>query len=93
METFLELKKILENPLYQAQKRKNIAKLNKKIIDAPIIEIIKGFNNLPCCFTLQSCYGHFLYKDKKDSYNLEPLPITNTINKIMYKIAYYCFLY
>ncbi|OQY01813.1 MAG: hypothetical protein B6I26_02280 [Desulfobacteraceae bacterium 4572_130] len=91
METFLKLKKLIKNPLYQAQKQKSMINLNLNIIDAPIIKLIKNFNNLPYCFTLQSCYGHFLYKGQKDSHNLAPLPITNTINKTVYKIAYIVF--
>ena len=49
------------------------------MIDEPIIEIVNAFNTLPYCFTLQSCYGHFVYSGQKSSHNLEPLPVTDTI--------------
>jgi hypothetical protein len=60
------------------------------MIDVPIIELIKAFNELPYCFTLQSCYGHFVYNGQNDPHNLEPLPITDTIARVEYRIAYIC---
>jgi hypothetical protein len=61
------------------------------MIDIPIIKLINGFNKLPYCFTLQSCYGHFIYNNQKDSYNLDPLPIKDTIATVEYRIAYIAF--
>ena len=46
---------------------------------------------MPYCFTLQSCYGHFVYNGQKDSHNLESLPEKNTITKVEYRIAYIAF--
>jgi hypothetical protein len=57
------------------------------MIDVPIIGLIKGFNTLPSCLTLQSCYGHVACKGQKDSHNLEPLPVKDTIAKVGYRIA------
>jgi len=61
------------------------------MIDMPIIDLIKGFNKLPYCFTLQSCYGHFVYEGQKDANNLEPLPASDTIANVEYRIAYIAF--
>ena len=61
------------------------------MIDVPIIELINAFNKLPYCFTLQSCYGHFIYDNQSNSHNLEPLPITDIITRVEYRIAYICF--
>jgi hypothetical protein len=61
------------------------------MIDGPIINLIKGFNKLPCCFTLQSCYRHFVYEGQRDPNNLKPLPAADTIAKVEYKIAYIAF--
>ena len=91
METYTEPKKLVENPHYQAQKRKNLGILSDSMIDEPIIEIVNGFNKLPYCFTLQSCYGHFVYSGQKNSHNLEPLPVTDTIARVEYRIAYIAF--
>ena len=91
METFTELKELVENPHYQEQRQNSLAGLTDVLIDVPIIELIKGFNKLPYCFTLQSCYGHFLYNGQKDPNNLDPLPTTNTIVSVEYRIAYIAF--
>lgn len=61
------------------------------MIDAPIIDLINEFNKLPYCFTLQSCYGHFVYNGQKDSQNFEPLLVKDTIAKVEYRIAYIAF--
>jgi tRNA(Phe) wybutosine-synthesizing methylase Tyw3 len=61
LETFTEPKELAENPHYQDQRRKSLAGLSDGMIDVPIIELINAFNKLPYCFTLQSCYGHFIY--------------------------------
>jgi hypothetical protein len=92
METFTELKELVENPHYQAQKQKILYDLTDDMIDRPIIDVIKGFNKLSYCFTLQSCYGHFVYEVQKDPNNLESLPSSdNTIANVEYRIAYIAF--
>ncbi|MCK4560509.1 MAG: hypothetical protein KAV45_12060, partial [Calditrichia bacterium] len=91
METFTELKGLVENPHYRNQRQKSLADLTDVMIDVPIIKIINGFNKLPYCFTLQSCYGHFLYSGQKDPHNLAPLPVTKTIARVEYRIAYIAF--
>ena len=91
METFTEPKELVENSHYQVQRQKSLASLTDSMIDDPIIELINGFNNLPYCFTLQSCYGHFVYNGQNDPHNVEPLPITDTIARVEYRIAYICF--
>ena len=90
METFTEPKELVKNPHYQDQRQNSLASLSDEMIDAPIIDLINGFNKLPYCFTIQSCYGHFIYNNKKDLHNCEPLPISYTIEKVEYRIAYIC---
>ena len=91
METFTALKNLVENPHYQAQRQTSLTGLTGVVIDEPIKEHINCFNKLPFCFTLQSCHGHFLYNDQKDPHNLDPLPVTNTISRVEYRIAYIAF--
>lgn len=88
METFTQAADFNDNPDFHEQRAKSLEKFDPQKIDRPIIEIIKGFNRLACCFTLQCCYGHFLYSDQKNPYNLEPLPISDHISKVEYRIAY-----
>ena len=91
METFTELKEFAENPNFPSQRQNSLYCLTDDMIDEPIIGLVNRFNMLPCCFTLQSCYGHFVYNGQKDPHNLEPLPITDTIAKVEYRIAYIAF--
>jgi hypothetical protein len=88
METFTKAKPLTENPHYLAQRRDCLASLDDSMLDAPIAPIVAGFNERSCCFTLQSCYGHFLYKGQTDAHNLAPLPAAKPIHPIEYRIAY-----
>jgi hypothetical protein len=90
VETFTEPKELVKNPHYQDQRKNILAGLSAEMIDAPIIDLINGFNKLSYCFSMQSCYGHFVYNDQKDPYNFEPLPISDTIDRVEYRIAYIC---
>ncbi len=90
METFVGIKKFVPDPAYMEHRKKYQMSLDIDSIDTPIRKIIEGLNNLEDCFTLQSCFGHFIYKGQNDSYNLDPLPISDTITKVEYKIAYLC---
>ena len=82
METFTNLKNFVD------QRKKYLSKLDIESIDAPIVELISGFAKLDYCFTLQSCYGHFLHNSQKNPYNIEPLPTSKSIPNVEYKIAY-----
>ncbi len=88
LETFTEPKKLVGNPHYQFQRQKSLRNLTEDVIDAPIIDLINEFNKLPNCFTLQSCYGHFVYKGQNDFHNLDPSPAKDAIDKVDYRIAY-----
>ena len=88
METFTEFKPLVDNPYFLQQREKALNQLDINTIDAPIKEIIKDFSNLPYCFTLQSCYGHFLYNDQKNPKNIESLPESDNISKVEYRISY-----
>lgn len=68
-----------------------LASLSDNMLDTPIIDLINGFNQLPYCFTLQCCYGHFVHDLQKNPHNLDPLPTTDTIRSVEYRIAYIAF--
>lgn len=91
METFTAPKKIAENPHYPEQRKKCLAGFSDDMIDPPIMDIVHGFNQFPFCFTLQCCYGHFLYDGQTDPHNLKPLPVIKTIASVEYRIAYIAF--
>jgi hypothetical protein len=88
METFSAPRELLENPDYTAQREQSLRSLDLSAIDAPIKELIHSFAKLSYCFTLQCCYGHFLYTGQEDRHNLDPLPVSGNISTIEYRIAY-----
>ncbi|MBW2061052.1 MAG: hypothetical protein JRI95_05735 [Deltaproteobacteria bacterium] len=88
METFIKLKDFENNPHFHKQRRQSLNRLNINTIDAPIIAIIDGFSKLPYCFTLQSCYGHFLHHYQRNLKNIEPLPTSTSLTSVEYRIAY-----
>ncbi|NQV18345.1 MAG: hypothetical protein HQ534_07380 [Armatimonadetes bacterium] len=91
METFIESKLLEKNPLFRQQREKSLNQLDINTIDAPIKEVINCFSNLPYCFTLQCCYGHFLYDNQKNPQNFEPLPNLDINSKVEYRISYIAF--
>ena len=88
METFTKVKEFVNNLGYYKQRQKQLNALDMDSIDGPIVKMIEGFSKLPYCFTLQSCYGHFLYEGRRDPYNTGPLPKSDIIKTVDYKIAY-----
>ena len=91
LETYTELKEMAENPLFQQQRQEILTNLSDKLFDLPMVKIVSAFNTLPYCFTLQSCYGHFVYNGQTDPQNLKPLPVTEPISQVEYRIAYIAF--
>ena len=91
METFIETKELTTNPDFKEQRRKSLSVLTDDMIDLPIVQIIRDFNKLPYCFTMQCCYGHFLYNGQRDPNNFDSLPGTKTVGKVDYRIAYIAF--
>jgi hypothetical protein len=82
---------MVENLNYIEQKKRSMDSLDDNMLDAPIVDLINAINSISCCFTLQSCYGHFLYNGQNDPYNLDPLPDTEIASGVEYRIAYIAF--
>jgi len=91
METFAAPKPLLPNPNFKAQKQSSLVDFKDHMIDVPIVEIIERFNRLPFCYTLQSCYGHFVFEGQPDQQSVNPLPATPITTTIEYRIAYIAF--
>ena len=60
-------------------------------IDVPIVDIMRGFQDIHYCFTLQSCYGHFMLADQQDRNSTKRLPISDGVGPVTYRIAYVAF--
>ena len=88
METFTELKPFVNNPQFSHQRQHCLSKLDFNAIDEPILGLIRNLVRFDFCFTLQSCYGHFVYEKQNDRYNTLPLPTFPISGGIEYRIAY-----
>ncbi|MBN2324480.1 MAG: hypothetical protein JXQ30_12150 [Spirochaetes bacterium] len=88
METYTELKSFRCNPQYKTKRQDSLRTLDITSIDTPIVDLVKGFSKLSFCFTLQSCFGHFLHGEQKDPRNIERLVDSTNGEPVEYRIAY-----
>lgn len=88
METFTGARPPSDNPEFDRQKKRAGLSLDFVTIDPPLIEIVTTLNRFPYCFTLQSCYGHFVLGDRTDPRTIEPLPAFGDVGPVEYRIAY-----
>lgn len=91
METFTKTQELTINPDFHKQRINSLKGIRYSEIDPPIVDLIKKISDLEYCFTLQSCFGHFLYKGQTNFRNTDPLPITKGIAQVDYRIAYLAF--
>lgn len=87
METFTQAREFVKNPRFERDRETALANLVLVHIDPPIRELVAGLSALPFCFTIQSCYGHFVCSAHPAPDNLEPVP-ANAIGPVKYRIAY-----
>lgn len=87
METFTHPGELVENTRYSRDREEALAELDLGAIDRPIVGIVTGFNALPHCYTLQSCWGHFICALGQDPRTLEPIPAIFS-GRVRYRIAY-----
>ena len=88
METFAKAREFVDNPRYEIERNRVTRTLSLESIDAPIRTIVASFAELTYCFTLQSCFGHFIHADQPEPDNLEPLP-EHDVGNVTYRIAYF----
>ncbi len=88
METFADIKELVNNPRFQEQRYKTNSQLDLSTIDQPVVGLIGDILNLNSCYTLQSCYGNFQYSEKMDIHDVEPLPAERINGEVKYRIAY-----
>jgi hypothetical protein len=88
VETFTEEMPLVGNPDFSRQREVHLARLDLDAIDQPIRDLISGFARLHHCYTLQSCFGHFLPGERGDPRNLDRLPRSGGTVTVRYRIAY-----
>lgn len=87
MDTFTEPRAFVFNPRYQKDRSDTIVALDLDCIDEPVVDIVAAFSMLPYCFTLQSCFGHFICTPKQDIHTLDSIPKAFN-DPVRYRIAY-----
>jgi hypothetical protein len=90
LETFTAPREFVENQRFAEDRQNTLQALDLTAIDEPIREIVRGIALLPYCFTLQSCYGHFLYTPDQQPRSLARLPPRDA-GPVTYRIAYIAF--
>ncbi len=87
METFAPPRSLVEHTGFAADRDRALADLSPGIIDAPIRSLITGLADIDCCFTLQSCHGHFVHAGQPDAESLAPPP-EHVVDPVTWRIAY-----
>lgn len=87
METFEQPREFVEHASYARDREKVMGAFDSASIDTPILDVVQGFAELPHCFTLQSCFGHFVWDGQPDSHSLEVVPARD-VGSVTYSIAY-----
>jgi hypothetical protein len=88
METFAAERDFLADSGFEDRRRRALAGLDLNKIDAPIVDIIESLFLLPYCYTLQSCYGHFVHPGQPDRYGVEALDNYTADTIVEYRLAY-----
>jgi len=87
LKTFTESRGFVLNPRYFQDRKDTVAALDLGFIDEPIVDIVSAFAELPYCFPLQSCFGHFVCFPEQDVHTLDSVP-TVCAGPVRYRIAY-----
>lgn len=88
MQTFCSEKPLEYNPGFNAKKVRSLKEMSDVDIETPVVEVVNSLNKLPFCFTLQSCFGHFLIEGENisDSFYF-PYSYTDA-KEFLYRISY-----
>ncbi len=88
MQTYITSKNLVEHTNYKKQREDTLRRLDMSKIDPLLTDLIKSFNSIPYCFTLQCCSGHFFNDfhrlDNASDFLFDP----EKSNTIQYSIAY-----
>lgn len=88
METFTDIKQFVKDPGFLHSRNEASKSFKISEIDPPIRELMQGLAQLEYCFTLQSCFGHFVYENQPDHTKTGPLPLSDKNIPVKYRIAY-----
>ncbi len=96
METFTPPRPMVTSPDFTGEREAALADLASVIrngeIDPPLMPLVRAFAGVPSCYTIQSCYGHFVHSGQPDIHNTKRLPAdAPPYRKVVYRIAYMAF--
>jgi hypothetical protein len=90
MDTFMAARALVAFPGYAQERERALDAIVLGDLDAPVVDVVEAFNDLPHLFTLQCCHGHFLTHPGQDEHDLAPLPAGHG-GAVRYRIAYVAF--
>ncbi len=88
METFCAAKDLRENPGFAQKKQRSLRELDPGILDPEMKDLVVACNQIPHCYTLQSCSGHIVIPRDAPPEDWQRLPVTEPPGKAMYQLAY-----
>jgi hypothetical protein len=88
VETFVPALEFTQDPGFATRRAQALRDLDLDQIDAPIVHLIAGFVELPFCFTLQCCYGHFVHEGDDDHTLARLAGEAPSAAPVLYRIAY-----
>ncbi|MBT8506843.1 hypothetical protein AZH53_11075 [Methanomicrobiaceae archaeon CYW5] len=96
METFTPPRPMITFAGFDTGREKALEDLTSVIrngeIDPPLLPLIRAFSRVPSCYTLQSCYGHFVHAGTQDIHTIRRLqPGATQVRRVTYRIAYVAF--
>lgn len=97
METFAGPQPFADNPEYEQNRFIALEKLRHLIatgrIDPPLVELMMLFSGISHCYTIQSCFGHFVHERESDEHTTARLaPYGGIVRTVLYRIAYIAFV-
>ncbi len=96
METFTPPEPFIAHPGFTEERALSLRRLEDLIRlaepDPPLIPLLRLFMQVPSCFTVQSCYGHFVRDQSHDDKNLDPVSsFKDGVQQVRYRLAYMVF--
>jgi len=88
VETFVPAVEFVEDSGFATRRRRAMRDLDLDALDVPVAELIAGFAELPWCFTLQCCYGHFVRRGDDDHTLARLAGEALSAEPVLYRIAY-----
>lgn len=93
METFVEARPFAPDPEFGRDRESSIRAIRELIvrgeIDLPLVSMLQDFALVTHCYTIQSCFGHFVHEFEPDTRNIASLEAySGKVAEVEYRIAY-----